>query len=114
MFEAATSARAAEICCRRSLSTRDSISTMPTRRITSIERFNQAYVAAGSPNGPLNAGATARERGLGRAFGFANPYRVGGIGDLCRRRFGRPGGTPLDLNLANPITCAGSTSVAVR
>ena len=27
------------------------------------ERFNQAYVAAGSPNGPLNAGATARARG---------------------------------------------------
>ena len=24
------------------------------------ERFNQAYLAAGSPNGPLNAGATAR------------------------------------------------------
>jgi hypothetical protein len=36
------------------------------------ERFNQAYVAAGSPNGPLNAGATARERGVGRAFGFPN------------------------------------------
>jgi Carboxypeptidase regulatory-like domain len=36
------------------------------------ERFNQAYVAAGSPNGALNAGATARERGLGRAFGFRN------------------------------------------
>jgi hypothetical protein len=37
-----------------------------------FERFNAAYVAAGSPNGPLNAGATARERGLGRAFGFPN------------------------------------------
>lgn len=37
------------------------------------ERFNQAYLAAGSPNGPLNPGATARERGLGRAFGFTNP-----------------------------------------
>lgn len=36
------------------------------------ERFNAAYVAAGSPNGALNAGATARERGLGRAFGFLN------------------------------------------
>ncbi|MGD9629489.1 MAG: TonB-dependent receptor [Pyrinomonadaceae bacterium] len=36
------------------------------------ERFNQAYVAAGSPNGPLNAGSTARERGAGRAFGFLN------------------------------------------
>ncbi|MBK8813927.1 MAG: TonB-dependent receptor [Acidobacteria bacterium] len=37
-----------------------------------FERFNQAYVAAGAPNGALNSGATARERGLGRAFGFLN------------------------------------------
>jgi hypothetical protein len=37
-----------------------------------FERFNQAYVAAGSPNGPLNSGSTARARGLGRAFGFLN------------------------------------------
>jgi hypothetical protein len=37
-----------------------------------FERFNQAYAAAGSPNGALNAGTTARERGLGRAFGFLN------------------------------------------
>jgi len=37
-----------------------------------FERFNQAYIAAGSPNGALNAGSTARERGLGRAFGFLN------------------------------------------
>jgi hypothetical protein len=37
-----------------------------------FERFNQAYLAAGSPNGPLNAGATARDRGLGVAFGFFN------------------------------------------
>ena len=29
-------------------------------------------MAAGSPNGPLNSGATARERGLGKAFGFPN------------------------------------------
>lgn len=36
------------------------------------ERFNQAYVAAGSPNGPLNAGSTARARGTGVAFGFLN------------------------------------------
>jgi hypothetical protein len=51
-----------------------------------FERFNQAYVAAGSPNGPLNAGTTARARGLGRAFGFANPA-LGGM---------------IDYNLANP------------
>ncbi len=37
-----------------------------------FERFNQAYVAAGSPNGALNSGSTARVRGLGRAFGFLN------------------------------------------
>ena len=37
-----------------------------------FERFNQAYLAAGSPNGALNAGTTARERGVGRAFGFPN------------------------------------------
>lgn len=36
------------------------------------ERFNQAYVAAGAPNGALNAGSTARARGVGRAFGFLN------------------------------------------
>ena len=36
------------------------------------ERFNQAYVAAGAPNGALNAGSTARARGTGRAFGFLN------------------------------------------
>jgi len=36
------------------------------------ERFNQAYVAAGSPNGALNPGTTARARGTGRAFGFLN------------------------------------------
>jgi hypothetical protein len=51
-----------------------------------FERFNAAYVAAGSPNGALNAGATARERGAGRAFGFANS----GLGGM------------IDYNLANP------------
>lgn len=45
-----------------------------------FERFNQAYVAAGSPNGALNAGSTARERGLGKAFGFLNT--VTGLTDL--------------------------------
>ncbi|HYN10975.1 MAG TPA: TonB-dependent receptor [Vicinamibacterales bacterium] len=37
-----------------------------------FERFNKAYLEANSPNGPLNAGATARERGFGKAFGFLN------------------------------------------
>ena len=50
------------------------------------ERFNRAYVAAGSPLGALNAGTTARQRGLGKAFGFANSA-LGGL---------------IDLNLANP------------
>jgi hypothetical protein len=36
-------------------------------------RLNQAYVAAGSPRGPLNQGATARVQGLGKAFGFTDP-----------------------------------------
>ena len=38
-----------------------------------FQRFVDTYVAAGSPRGPLNAGSTARERGLGKAFGFTNP-----------------------------------------
>jgi Carboxypeptidase regulatory-like domain len=50
-----------------------------------FERFNQAYVASGSPNGALNAGATARARGVGRAFGFPN-VNAGGM---------------IDYNLAN-------------
>jgi carboxypeptidase family protein len=45
-----------------------------------FERFNRAYVAAGSPNGPLNSGATARARGLGKAFGFPNSA-LGGMTD---------------------------------
>ena len=50
-----------------------------------FERFNQAYTAAGSPNGALNAGATARQRGVGKAFGFPNA-NLGGM---------------IDYNLAN-------------
>lgn len=44
-----------------------------------FERFNQAYLAAGSPNGPLNSGTTARSRGVGRAFGFPNPSLGGAV-----------------------------------
>ena len=44
-----------------------------------FERFNQAYVASGSPQGPLNAGATARQRGVGLAFGFPNPSLGGAL-----------------------------------
>jgi hypothetical protein len=73
------------------------------------ERFNQAYLAAGAPNGPLNAGATARARGLGRAFGFANPYLLGAVPGCAGGVLSVPAGTPVDLNLATPITCTGST-----
>lgn len=49
------------------------------------ERFNQVYVAAGAPRGALNTGATARERGLGRAFGFTDP-----LTGQVNMNFGRP------------------------
>lgn len=81
----------------------------PTTPDHIYERFNLAYVASGAPNGPLNAGTTARERGLGRAFGFANPYRVGGAATCVGSVLGGVAGSPVDLNLANPITCAGTT-----
>jgi hypothetical protein len=74
-----------------------------------FERFNQAYLAAGSPNGPLNAGNTARDRGLGRAFGFANPYRIGLSATCTGGVLTLPTGSPVDLNLANALTCAGNT-----
>jgi hypothetical protein len=73
------------------------------------ERFNQAYIAAGSPNGPLNAGTTARERGAGKVFGFANPYAAGLTPGCAGGVLTIPTGSPIDLNLANPITCTGST-----
>jgi hypothetical protein len=37
------------------------------------DRLNRAYEAAGSPRGPLSTGATARERGQGKAFGSIDP-----------------------------------------
>ena len=73
------------------------------------ERFNQAYLAAGSPNGPLNSGSSAKERGLGKAFGFANPFRVGGAATCAGGVLSGVVGAPVDLNLANPLTCAGNT-----
>ena len=73
------------------------------------ERFNQAYLAAGAPNGPLNAGSSARERGIGKAFGFANPFRVGGTATCVGGVLGGVAGAPRDLNLANAITCSGNT-----
>ena len=64
-----------------------------------FERFNQAYLAAGSPNGPLNAGATARERGLGRAFGFPNAA-LGGMVDL---NLANAGGAVIGFESRAPI-----------
>jgi hypothetical protein len=63
------------------------------------QRFNQAYVAAGSPNGPLNGGATAREQGLGKAFGFPNAS-LGGIVDL---NLGNAAGVVLPFEARGPI-----------
>ncbi|MGH9906615.1 MAG: hypothetical protein ACRD8U_13655, partial [Pyrinomonadaceae bacterium] len=48
-------------------------------------------------------------RGLGRAFGFANPYRFGQSATCAGGVLGGVAGAPLDLNLANPIICSGST-----
>jgi hypothetical protein len=63
------------------------------------ERFNQAYLAAGGPNGPLNPGATARERGLGHAFGFPNSALDGMI-DL---NLGNAAGAVLPFEARAPI-----------
>ena len=75
------------------------------------ERFNLAYVAAGSPNGALNAGSTARARGAGRAYGFANPYAAGLTPTCVGGVLTVPAGSPVDLNLANPLTCSATTGL---
>ena len=64
-----------------------------------FERFNQAYVAAGSPNGALNAGATARERGVGRAFGFANTA----LGGMLDYNLANAGGAVIGFEARTPI-----------
>ncbi|HEV2883368.1 MAG TPA: carboxypeptidase-like regulatory domain-containing protein, partial [Pyrinomonadaceae bacterium] len=63
-----------------------------------FERFNQAYIAAGSPNGPLNAGTTARERGRGRAFGFANTA----LGGLIDNNLANAGGAVISFEARSP------------
>lgn len=63
-----------------------------------FERFNQAYVAAGAPNGALNSGATARDRGLGKAFGFFNS--VTGQVDL---NLSNSGGAVINFEARVPI-----------
>jgi hypothetical protein len=76
-----------------------------------FERFNQAYVAAGSPNGALNAGATARERGLGRAFGFQNPYILGVAPTCTGGQINIAANAPIDYNLANRLSCTAANAL---
>jgi hypothetical protein len=64
-----------------------------------FERFNQAYVAAGAPNGALNAGATARERGRGKAFGFANSALAG----MIDNNLANAGGAVIGFEARGPI-----------
>ncbi len=64
-----------------------------------FERFNQAYVAAGSPNGALNAGSTARARGLGRAFGFANSA----LGGMVDNNLANAGGAVIGFEARGPV-----------
>ncbi|MBL8166686.1 MAG: carboxypeptidase regulatory-like domain-containing protein [Acidobacteria bacterium] len=76
-----------------------------------FERFNQAYVAAGSPNGALNSGATARERGVGRAFGFQNPYILGVAPTCANGQINLPSNAPVDYNLANRLSCTAANAL---
>jgi hypothetical protein len=46
---------------------------------------------------------------LGKAFGFANPFRAGGAATCAGGVLGGVAGSPLDLNLANAISCSGNT-----
>jgi hypothetical protein len=64
-----------------------------------FERFNQAYVAAGSPNGALGAGSTARERGAGRAFGFSNTA----LGGMIDYNLANPGGGVISFEARSPF-----------
>ena len=63
-----------------------------------FERFNSAYVAAGNANGALNAGSTARARGLGRAFGFPNSA-LGGMTDY---NLANTGGSVISFEARSP------------
>ena len=61
----------------------------PTTPDYVFERLNQAYVAAGAPRGALGAVGSARDRGLGRAFGFTDP-----LTGQVNLNFGTPATTP--------------------
>jgi hypothetical protein len=64
-----------------------------------FERFNQAYLAAGSPNGALNAGSTARARGVGRAFGFPNAA----VGNMLDYNLANAAGNVIGFEARGPI-----------
>ncbi|MGI9068065.1 MAG: carboxypeptidase regulatory-like domain-containing protein [Pyrinomonadaceae bacterium] len=64
-----------------------------------FERFNRAYVAAGNPLGPLNSGTTARQRGVGRAFGFANST----LGGMLDYNLGNAGGAVITFEGRSPF-----------
>ena len=64
-----------------------------------FERFNQAYMAAGSPYGPLNSGATARARGVGRAFGFQNAA----AGNMLDYNLANAGGAVIGFEARTPV-----------
>jgi hypothetical protein len=64
-----------------------------------FDRFNKAYEAAGSPNGPLNAGTTARERGIGKAFGFPNPSLNG----MVDYNLANAGGSVINFEARTPV-----------
>ena len=51
------------------------------------ERFNQAYLAAGAPNGPLNAGTTARRARHRSSFRFCQPLSRRESRPLVREAF---------------------------
>lgn len=76
-----------------------------------FERFNQAYVAGGAPNGALNTGNTARERGLGKAFGFANPYLARLTPTCSGSTITLPANSPIDYNLSNRLTCSSAGAI---
>lgn len=71
-----------------------------------FERLNQAYVAAGSPNGVLHAASTARARGAGRAFGFANSA----LGGMIDNNLANTAGSVIPFEARAPILGAGTFS----
>lgn len=71
----------------------------PTTPDAIYQRFINSYLAAGSPNGALNSGTTARERGVGRAFGFANAT----LGGLIDYNLANAGGAVISFEARSPF-----------